>query len=137
MLFSRFKSNRQSNVNINKYIIDWNQSPSKEQRILQDFLYPFWKNKIILSEFRIPGSLLRVDILNITDRIGVEYSPDSSHDYNVYFHHDRNGFLKKIKSDINKIEWLEANNFKVIEIIKEDLENLSKRFFLDKFDILL
>jgi hypothetical protein len=137
MLFYRFKSDRQSNVNLSRYLIDWNDSPSKEQRILQDFLYPYWKSKVILAEFRIPGSKFRVDILNITDRIGMEYSPESTHDFNPFFHKDRNAFLRRVVSDIEKLDWLKENNFKDIEINKEDLSYLSKKFFLDKFNILL
>ena len=137
MLFYKFKSDKQVNVNIRKYLIDWSLSPSKQQKILQDFLYPFWKNKIICAEFRLPGSLFRVDLINISDRLAIEYSPDSTHDFNQYFHGSRAGFLRRVKSDIWKIEELERNNFKIIEINEEDLNWLSKSFFLEKFNVVL
>lgn len=137
MLFYKLFSHKPVHVNISKYLINWDSAPSKQQQILQDFLRPYWKNKVILSEFRIPGSLLRVDILNITDKIYLEYSPTSSHDFSEYFHQNRVNFIKRIKNDINKINWAERNGFIAIEIIEEDLKQLSKQFFLDKFKILL
>lgn len=137
MLFYRFKSRKQSNVNIANYLIDWDASPSKEQKVLQDFLYPFWKNKVVLAEFRIPGSKFRIDILNLSDNIAIEYSPDSSHDYNPFFHKSRTEYILRVKADIDKIKWLENSGFKVIELKKEDLFQLSKLFFIEKFGILL
>lgn len=138
MLFYKFKSNKQVNVNLKHYIIDWNISPSKQQKVLQDFLYPYWKNKVICAEFRIPGSLFRIDLMNISDKIAIEYSPDSTHsEFNTYFHGSRAGFLKRIKSDIWKIEELERNGFRVIEINEEDLDLLSRKYFESKFNIIL
>ena len=137
MYFNRWKSNKQSNVNIAKYIIDWNHSPSKEQQILQDFLYIFWKNKVILAEFRIPGSLFRIDILNLTDKIAIEYSPESSHDYNPYFHKNRTEYVLRVKADLDKIDWMKKSGFKPIEVTSDDLPMLSKKLFIDKFQIYL
>ncbi len=136
MLFTRYNSIKQVNVNINKYLIDWNDSPSKEQQILQDFLHFYWKNRVVLAEFRIPGSLFRIDILNLSNKIAIEYSPDSTHDFNPFFH-TYNSFKERVKNDINKIKYLEDEGFKVIEVKKPDLKHLSRRFFLDNFDIIL
>ena len=137
MLFYKLYSHKQVNVNIQDYIIDWNDAPSKSQQILQDFLYSYWKNKVILSEFRIPGSLLRADIMNITDKIYLEYSPECTHDYSPHFHGNRLNFIKRIKNDMNKMQWAERNGFKTVEIIEKDLDYLSRKYFLEKFDILL
>jgi len=137
MLFTKYNSDKKVNVNIRRYLIDWNKSPSKEQKILQDFLYPYWKHQIILSEFRIPSTLYRVDLLNISCRICLEYSPDSTHDFNSFFHANRNAFLQRVKADLNKIKYLEKEGFTVFEVKKEDLPYLSRKFFLDKFGISL
>ena len=66
---------------MNKYKINWNQAPSKQQQFLQDFLYPFWKDKIVLSEFKIPGRncLLRIDLFNYSGKQAIEFSPKSHH----------------------------------------------------------
>lgn len=136
MLFYRLNSQKQQDVNITKYLIDWDAAPSKQQKVLQDFLYPYWKHKVICAEFRIPASLYRIDILNISDRIAIEYSPDSTHDFNPFFH-TRATFSQRVKSDIIKIEELERNGFKVIELNEKDLNFLSRKYFLDNFGVIL
>lgn len=85
----------------------------------------------------MPGSLFRIDILNISDKIAIEYSPDSTHfEFSPFFHGTRpSGYLKRIKSDLLKIEELERNGFQVIEINEEDLDYLSKKYFLEKFGV--
>ena len=137
MLFTKINSPYSRDININSYLIDWNKSPSKEQQVLQDFLKPYWKNKVILAEFMIPGSRFRVDLMNITDRIAIEYSPSSTHDFNKFFHVHPAMFKKRVKSDLDKIKWLQKNNFQVLEVVKDDLIHLSPSFFLSKFGIQL
>lgn len=140
MIFKKLRGGKEVNVNIAQYKINWDSSPSKEQQILQDFLFKYWKHKIILAEFEIPGSKFRFDIVNISDRIIVEYSPESTHfKYNKFFHRDEYGYYKKISFDMDKIKWAWQQNppFKVVEIMKEDLDNLSYAFFEKNFNILL
>lgn len=140
MLFTKFKSTKTKNVNISHYLINWSIAPSKEQQRLQDFLYPYWKNHIVLAEFLLPGSLLRFDIINISQHIIVEHSPNSTHgEFNKFFHVTRSGYLKRIKNDMAKIEWAENQNppFRVIETTEEDLDLLSRKYFLEKFNVLL
>jgi hypothetical protein len=134
----KYNSNKLVTININKYKIDWNKAPSKGQKILQDFLYTFWKNNLVLQECRIPGALFRFDLLNCTKKIIIEYSPLSHHNnFNKFFHRSRSGYLKSLKSDINKRKWAESNGFKVIDIQESDLENLSILYIYDKFGISL
>ncbi len=137
MFLYKFKSKSEVNVNLSKYRIDWSTPPSKEQGILENFLYPFVKHKFVLREFRIPGSLYRFDLVVVDNRWIFEYSPTSTHDVNKYFFPTHSSYLKRIKTDLDKIEWAKLNNFKLCEINKEDLPHLSKRYFLDTFDILL
>lgn len=140
MIFKKIYTLKPIDINIRKYLVDWNKYPSKEQKRLQDFLYPYWKNKVILSEFRIPGSLFRIDLLNISDRIAIEYSPESTHfEHNPFFHGDAraSNYLKRIKVDMHKIRWATQNDIQTIEIIKEDLDFLSRSFFLKKFNVVL
>lgn len=138
MIFTKFKSGKPVNINIRKYVIDWDSAPSKEQLRLQYFLFPFWKNQVVLSEFLLPGSKFRFDIVNISKHIIIEHSPNSTHnEYNQFFHGSRSGFIKRIKSDMDKIEWAKSQNpsFKVIETTAEDLDYLSPKFFLEKFGV--
>ncbi len=123
-------------IQTNKYLFDPNKKVSKGQRQVQDFLLPFWKGDVILQELRIPGCLKRLDIVNLSQLIIVEYSPESHHaEYNKFFHGSRLGFLKTIKADYQKEEWAKNNGFKWVEITETDLDNLSKKFFLNKFGL--
>ncbi len=126
-------------IKINKYKINWLKAPSKEQKIIQDFLYPFWCHKIVLQEFRIPSSLLRIDLICCNSRTCIEYSPKSHHGtYNKFFHGgSRNNYLSSLKRDCKKYEWITdpRNSLKFIELNETDLPFLSPKYILDKFGI--
>jgi len=82
-------------VNIAGYLIDWDKVVSKPQKQVSDFLRRYWAADCVLSELRIPGSLLRLDIVNVSKKIVVEVSPDSIHkNYNPFMHGDRRAFLR-------------------------------------------
>jgi hypothetical protein len=124
------------NVNINQYLIKWDRKVSGPQKKVKDFLFPFWKNDIMLEELRLPGSKLRLDLINLTRKIIIEVSPDKIHtQYNKFMHGSRAGFLKKLKSDAKKLEWAEKSGFKFIELYDKDLENLSKQYIKENFNI--
>jgi hypothetical protein len=132
----KYKSHKLVTINIRKYAIDWTDAPSKGQKVLQDFLYPFWKNSIILSEMRIPGTLMRFDLVNCNKKLIIEYSPISHHDnFNKFFHKDRIGFLKSLKNDIEKRKWAQENGFQVLDIQESDLKDLSLSYIKRKFGI--
>lgn len=129
------------NVNISEYLVDWNKTKgvSKPQLKVQNFLKPYWISHTILTELRIPGSLLRIDIINVTLSIAIEISPAATHsDYNEFFHQSRAGFLTSIKRDIKKREYVEeCLKWKFIELNDEDIDNLSKDLFEKKFEVYL
>lgn len=137
MRVKKYKSDKEVLIKISKYKINWSKAPSKGQQILQDFLYPLWRNCLVLAEMRVPGTLWRFDIVNCNKKIIIEYSPLTHHNnYNPWFHKSRAGYLKSLKSDINKLEWAEQQNgFKVIEIVEEDLPLLSIKYIENKFGI--
>lgn len=136
MKFLKYGSYFPVSVNTSKYSINWDRKVSKPQKKFKDFVYPYWKNHIILEEFLIPGSRFRIDIINLTKKIVVEISPRALHvDFNAWMHGGRGGYLKKLKSDASKMEWTEKNGFKFLEIYDEDLNNLSLGYIKEKFDI--
>lgn len=133
MKFKKLKGEKEVNVNICKFLIDWNKEVSSLQKKVKDFLYEFWKYDNVLEEFVIPGSKLRIDLLNLTQNVAVEISPESSHDYNDFFHKTRvGGFLASVKRDFEKQEWIERNGFIYIELKSADLKNLTKEMFKEK-----
>ena len=133
----KYKSTRLCTIPINRYKINWEKAPSKGQLELQKFLYPYWRNYLVLREMRVPGTLWRFDLVNCSKRVIIEYSPLSHHNnFNEFFHKTRAGYSRSLKADLSKYEWaVEQNGFKLAEITEEDLPNLSVNFFLEKFGI--
>ncbi len=138
MKLTKLNSERIVNVNLGKYSIDWDRKVSAPQLKVKTFLRPYWQSDAIYEEVLIPGSLLRVDLLNSTRMIIVEVSPDSVHrHFNTFMHKNRFNLLKKIKADMDKRKWAESNGFRFIELEDQDLKNLSKDLINDKFGVML
>ena len=79
---------------------------------------------------------MKVDLINMTKRIAVEVQGDQHEKFNKFFHNNsRANYLRSITRDHDKMIWLENNNFKILEIFKEDLPPLSKKYILDKFGV--
>lgn len=124
-------------VNLNPYLIDWNKkSCSKFQTEVKNFIRPFWScGQIVCEEFRIPKSLLRIDLINFNKKIVIEASGSQHEKFNPFFHNNaKSNYLASIKRDIAKQQWCEENGFKFVEIYEKDLP-LTKKFFLEKFDL--
>jgi len=124
--------------NVSKYKLDWDK---KSRSIIQfqtkQFLRPYWMGHVLFEEFPVYGSLLKVDIMNFTNKVAIEVNGPQHNE----FHHFHNGkpslYLKSIKNDMQKIDWLEKNGFKVVEINFDEVPKLSPEFFKEKFDITL
>ena len=117
----------------------WNKgSRSKIQTAVKKFLKPYWKDQVVYEEFPVYGTRLKVDILNATKKIAIEVQGRQHSEFNKFFHNNsRLEYLKSIKRDVQKRNWLEANAFKVIEIDETEITSLSKTFFERKFKISL
>lgn len=142
MKFKKLSSGKEVNVNTSKYFIEWNKKVSSPQKMVKDALYPFWQSHSVLEEFLIPGSLLRIDILNTTLRLAIEVSPSSTHTKkNKFFHKSDEAFLSMIDNDAKKRVWIKDNNFILIELMDEELKEIKegkiKKLFLDKYGIVL
>lgn len=124
--------------NDKKYLIDWNQiSRSKEQTKVKEFLYSLWKNDIVYEEYNPPGTRLKIDFLNATKKIALEHQGKGAHnEFNPFFHkNSRANYLASIKRDVRKVKLLEMNGYSVIETFTEDLNKLTKEFFLKTYNI--
>ena len=115
---------------VSKYLIKWNKkSRSKIQFKVKQFLKNYWENQIVYEEFPVYGSRMTVDIVNATKRIAIEVQGRQHKEFNKFFHKTRGNYLESIKRDHLKRQWLEKNNFKLIEIEEEEVKKLSKTFF--------
>ena len=77
-------------------------------------------------------------MINFTRKIAVEVQGEQHYSFNKFFHaNSRMKYLDSIKRDSQKYQWLEMNNIKLIEVLQDEVDNLSKKFFYDKFDLVL
>ena len=127
------------NKNVSNYAIDWNaKSRSNVQFIVKSFLRPYWQAHICFEEFPVFGTLLKVDILNMTMKIAVEVHGGQHEAYNPFFHKGNPAnYLKGFKNDAKKSAWLEKNGFHLVEIYEKEAPNITREFFQEKFGITL
>tara|TARA_Y100000310_G_scaffold314293_1_gene363524 strand:- start:503 stop:913 length:411 start_codon:yes stop_codon:yes gene_type:complete len=115
---------------VSKYLIKWNKkSRSKIQFKVKQFLKPYWKNQIVYEEFPVYGSRMTVDIVNATKKIAIEVQGRQHKEFNKFFHKTRGNYLESIKRDYIKREWLEKNDFILIEVEEKEINKLSKTLF--------
>jgi hypothetical protein len=58
--------------------------------------------------------------------------------YNKFFHNDsRLNYLKSIKRDVAKENWLVLNKFILIEVYHDEVDSLTENFFKEKHNISL
>ena len=128
---------RLENKSVNKYLIKWDgKSRSKLQFDVKQFLKRYWKSCIVYEEFPVYGSRMKVDILNATKKIAVEVNGAQHGIFNKFFHaNSRVNYLKSINRDFKKLEWLEQNDYNLIEINHDEVESLSKEVFKKKFKV--
>ena len=125
--------------NVSPYLIKWDgKSRSKIQKAVKSFLKPFWKAQMVYEEFPVYGTKLKVDILNATKKLAIEVNGEQHNSFNKFFHsNSRANYLKSIKRDCEKAQWLEDNDYTLVEIEQNEIQELSKDFFKKKFNIIL
>ena len=130
-------SGRLVNRSVTKYKIDWDaECRSKFQFEVKQFFKTYWYGQVCYEEFPVYGSRMKVDLINLTKRIAVEVQGAQHDQFNKFFHgNSRAKYLGSITRDYQKRQWLEKNNFAVLEIVPEDMASLSKRYIREKFDI--
>jgi hypothetical protein len=123
--------------NVSKYLIKWEgKSRSLIQKEVKKFLKTYWENQVVYEEFPVYGTRMKVDILNATKKIAVEVNGPQHSSFNKFFHNNsRMNYLESIKRDYQKREWLEKNNFKIIEVEEKDIKKLSPEFIENTFGI--
>lgn len=139
MKFFKPNSKIQVNVNVTEYLIDWEpkREVSKPQAAVKAFLRPYWRSHVVLEELRVPGTKMRIDLINLTRRLAIEISPSGSHAWNPFFHKDRSKFGRAVARDLSKIDWCAQNGFTLIELGDEDLADLTAKMFLEKHGVTL
>jgi hypothetical protein len=126
------------NKNVTRYLIKWDgKSKSNIQFRVKQFLKPFWRGHIVYEEFPVYGTLMTVDLLNASYKIAIEVQGQQHTEFH-YFHGGKPvNYLDAIKRDVKKQEWLQKNDFQLIEINYDEIDSLSCQFFLEKFNLVL
>lgn len=126
------------NKNVSRQLIKWDgKSGSIIQFRVKQFLKQYWRGHVVYEEFPVYGSLLRVDILNASYRIAIEVQGEQHTKFHYFHGGQPMNYLEGIKRDVKKQEWLEKNNFKLVEINYDEIDKLSPAFFLEKFNVAL
>jgi len=131
---------RDCTVSHKPHLIDWDpkREVSGPQGEVKRFLRPYWERDIVLEELPIPGSRLRLDLVNVNQGIVVEVSPFSSHSFNPFFHKSLAGFQNALKRDIKKEDWVvRIMGWRYAEIVCETDFPLSAELFEERFGIIL
>lgn len=127
---------RTVNKNITKYRIDFcKKSRSNYQFRFKKFLEPFVKNHIVFEEFPVVGTRLSIDIFDLSKKIAYEVQGEFHYQFNAFFHGSRIKYRDQMKRDVLKEKWCKLNNILLIEIFPEDLDVLSRQWFIDKYNI--
>ncbi len=133
-----FKLNgRKGKTNIHKYVIDWNDdSLSIFQWKVKRFFYPFWRANVVLEEFPLAGSRLRLDFLNLTDGIGVECD-GGQHDDPLHYYNFKSPskFLEQVRRDVQKDDWCRKNGIQLVRIKESEADQISQEWFREKYNI--
>lgn len=122
--------------NVKPYLIDWEgKSASKGQFKVKRFFKQYWQRHLVYEEFPVYSSRLRVDFLNATRKLAIEYNGVQHNEFNPFFHKNRMNYFFSIKRDMKKAEWLEKNGFKLIELEEDDIPLLSPEYIREKFGV--
>lgn len=128
---------KETNINIQKYRIDWDKKcRSKMQFNVKQFFRKYWSNHCCLEEFRIPGSLMTIDIVNLTKKLAIEINGNQHSEFNKFFHKNNiTNYRLQMERDVKKEDWCEKNGFTLIEIYQDDIEKLDRKWFKEKYNI--
>lgn len=137
MKVTKLNSSKLVLLNSKKYLIDWNSNgASKIETQFKKLIFPYWKDKIVLEQCRIPGSLLRMDFLCVNNKLLVEINGEQHDSFNKFFHNNsRAEYLASINRDTKKKNWCESNNINVLYLNKEDLDKFSIKYIIDTYGV--
>ena len=128
--------NKEVNINIYKYRVQWDKlCRSKFQFNVKQILRPYLINHVVVEEMAVPGTRLRLDLLDLTTKILFESNGEQHRSYNEFFSRNRVGYLRSLQRDAAKLKWCDLNEITLVEIYPEDLAILSPSWFLDRYGI--
>lgn len=127
---------RTKDIPTKPYLVDWEgEQGSQFSAEVLDFLRPYWRHDVVLSEWPVAGTRLRYDYVNLSRRIVVESDGVQHGAFNEHLHQgSRVNYLNQIKRDLLKDKMAERNGFLMVRITPDDMP-LTRDFFKRQFDI--
>ena len=81
---------------------------------------------------------MKVDFVNASKKIAIEVNGPQHDAFNKFFHgNSRAKYLQSIKRDVQKRDWLEMNDFIIMQIYESDIKQLSLSYVRDELGISL
>lgn len=137
MKFKTLKG-KEINLNLSGYLVDWDE---KERSIIQfkvkKFLQKYWKSHVVCSELRVAGTRMTIDLINISRRIAIEVQGKQHSNYIPFFCKNRLGYAAQMGRDLDKQKFCDINNILLVEIHEHEIDDISEKWFLEKYDITL
>ncbi len=124
---------KRKSVSVQPYLIDWeDDSLSKFQFSVKQFLHHYWQHHVVCEEFPVAGTRMRIDFYNVTRRIAIECDGEQHNQYNKHFHRGSfSVFQKQLDRDDKKKTWCEKNDIELIRIYEDDVPNLCRELFTE------
>lgn len=92
------------------------QSKSIKQFQLGQILQQLYSSEVILEEFPIPGTQLRLDFFLPRRMLVVEYDGEQHTNFNKFFHKTAQGLSKQIERDAKKASWCSLNGITLVRV---------------------
>lgn len=132
---------RTRDVSYGQYVMKWDEprKVSKVQAAVEAFLRPYWTGKVVLREWRVPGSRLRIDLFCVAESVMVEIDGRQHESYNPHFHGSPSGYRASIKRDLAKERLAELNQWTLVRITEADVKAgaLCPEWFKKTYNVIL
>ena len=118
---------REHSKDIRKYKLDRRRrSASRGQKALGRILCKIFPNIPIYTEMPCWGTNLRLDYFIPNLGIVFEFDGIQHSEFNPHFHGTKKNFLAAKNRDHQKERWCEANDFRLIRVTDETLDNVEQ-----------
>ncbi len=117
---------KEVNINVGSRKDNPVQSRSKFQQKAKEIIQDKYPYEIVLEEFTIPGSRLKLDLFIPRLKMAWEIDGSQHAHFNAFYHKSRieNKFAGQVKRDVQKDIWCENNNITLVRVSKiEDLND--------------
>ncbi len=98
--------------------IDWTKkSRSQFQKDCKDLLRIHWDGDVVGEEVAVPGTMMKMDFVNLSKKIILEVDGQAHRKFNKFFHNNNiHNFISSLKRDESKEKFAKLNGFELVRI---------------------